>query len=123
MSESLVSIGQSRVVGFFAVCCLLALMNAARGLLEGTSNGFFFSVAQCVFILLTGSAAWNLYQSRKIGWYLSLIVILNWFGAVTNLRAVWNAFTSIFTVGMIAVLIWLFRKDVRTRFEIRFETK
>jgi len=123
MSESLVSIGQSRVVGFFAVCCLLALMNVARGLLAGTSNGLFFSVAQCVFILLTGSAAWNLYQSRKTGWYLSLIVILNWFGAITNLRAAWNALTSIFTVGMIAVLIWLFRRDVRDRFEIRFETK
>ena len=123
MSESLVSIGQSRVVGFFTVCCLLATMNAVRGLLEGTSNGLFFSVAQCVFILLTGSAAWNLYQSRKIGWYVSLIVILNWFGAITNLRAAWNALTSIFTVGMIAVLIWLFRRDVRNRFEIRFETK
>ena len=123
MSESLVSIGQSRVVGFFAVCCLLALMNAARGLLEATSNGLFFSVTQCVFILLTGSAAWNLYQSRKIGWYLSLIVILNWFGAITNLRAAWNALTSIFTVGMIAVLIWLFRQDVRARFEIRLELK
>ena len=50
------SLGQSRVVGFFAVCCLLALMNAIRGLVEGTTNSLSFSVAQRVFILLTGSA-------------------------------------------------------------------
>jgi len=80
----------------------------------------FFALAQSMFILFTGAAAWYLYQSKRAGWYLSFIVVLNWFGSVTSLRGVWNLFTSVFTVGMIAVLIWLLRAEVRARFEVKF---
>ena len=120
MSDTTISVGQSRVVAFFAVCCTLAMVNVVRGLLTRTSDGMFFALAQCVFILFTGAAAWYLYQSKKAGWYLSLLVVLNWFGSVASLRDVRNILTSVFTVGMIAVLIWLFRADVKARFEVKF---
>jgi hypothetical protein len=120
MSSATISVGQSRVVAFFAVCCTLALTNIVRGMLARTSNGMFFALAQGVFVLFTGAAAWYLYQSKKAGWYLSLIVVLNWFGSVASLRDIWNILTSVFTVGMIVVLIWLFRPDVKARFEVKF---
>jgi len=120
MSNTTISVGQSRVVAFFAACCALALMNVVRGLLTRASNGMPFALTQCIFILFTGSAAWYLYQSKKTGWYLSLIAVLNWFGSVANLRGIWHLLTSVFTVGMIVVLIWLFRPEVRARFEVKF---
>jgi hypothetical protein len=60
MSNATNSVGQSRVVAFF--CTLFAL----------TSDGVFFALAQYMFILFTGSAAWYLYRSKKTGWYLRL---------------------------------------------------
>jgi len=118
MSEESFAIWKSRVIGFLAVCCTGALLNVIRGLFSATAKGMLFAVAQGVFIFFTGSAAWYLYQSKKAGWYLSLIVVLNWFGSLVNLKVGWQAFTSILSLGMIGVAIWLFLPDVRSRFEV-----
>ena len=60
MSNATNSVGQSRVVAFF--CTLFAL----------TSDGVFFALAQYMFILFTGSAAWYLYGLKRTAWYLRL---------------------------------------------------
>ena len=118
MNEQSFSIWKSRVIGFLAVCCTLALLNAVGGLLSGNKYGVIFALAQGVFIFFTGSAAWYLYKSKKVGWYLSLIVILNWFGGLLNMANARHVYTSIFSVGMIGVAIWLFRPEVRNHFEV-----
>jgi hypothetical protein len=120
MSDEAMTFGQKTVIGFFAVCCALALTNVIRFAVSGTKVGILFALAQCVFILFAGSAAWYLYQSKKAGWYLSALVVLNWFSALVNLKLAWGIFTAAFSAGMFAVLLWLLRSSVRARFGVKF---
>jgi len=118
MTTRPIYIGQSRVVGFFVIYCLYTGFNVIRGAYYGASAGVRFVLAQCVFICLTGTASWYLYQSKKAGWYLSLIVVSNWFLSLIGMKVFWNAFAILVTVGMVAVLTWLFRPSVTAYFDV-----
>jgi ribose/xylose/arabinose/galactoside ABC-type transport system permease subunit len=78
-------------------------------------------VVWCAFFALTTAAAWYLYVSKKAGWYLSLTVALSWFaGLIAGLITMsWNLFTIVMTVGMVAVLIWLFLPSVTAHFGVK----
>jgi hypothetical protein len=78
-----------------------------------------FAIAQTVFTLFAGMAAWNIYQWKKTGWYLGILVVLQWLSAIVNLgdRAGW--LTLALTVPMAAVGTWLFLPAVKARFGIR----
>jgi hypothetical protein len=80
-----------------------------------------FAVGWCAFVLLTAAAAGYLYVSKRAGWYLSLTVALSWFaGLITGVvRLSWNLFTIVMTVGMVAVLIWLFLPSVTEHFGVK----
>jgi len=45
---------------------------------------------------------------------LSLLVALSWFAGLIIMS--WNLFTIVMTVGMVAVLIWLFLPNVTAHF-------
>jgi hypothetical protein len=64
-----------------------------------------------------GTAAWYLYLSNRTGWYLSLTAALAWFAGLIAMS--WNFFTIILTVGMVAVLIWLFLPGVSAHFGVK----
>ena len=76
-----------------------------------------FALGWCGFVLLMGVAAWSLYVSKRVGWYLSLIVTLTWFAGLTTTS--WNLFTTVITVGMVVVLIWLFLPGVTAHFGVK----
>jgi hypothetical protein len=119
MTGNSIILVQSRVVGFFVICCFFAGIGIVRGSISGTRLGLRFVVAQSLFIFFTGAASWYLYQSKKAGWYLSLLAVLNWFLRLATLR-VGNLFANLISVGMIIVLIWLFLPNVRAHFDLKF---
>jgi hypothetical protein len=120
MTATGIHVGQSRVVGFLAVVCVLAGYGVIRGILGGNRFDLFFPLAQGVFAVLAGVAAWYLYQSKKVGWYLSVLVALNWFIGLSKMKIFWNLFVLLVTLGMAAVLIWLVLPGVRSHFGLEF---
>jgi hypothetical protein len=121
MTVTSVHIGQSRVVWFFVLSCIYGGLPVARTLLSGPEVSVVFAVGWCAFVLLTAAAAGYLYVSKRAGWYLSLTVALSWFaGLITGVvRLSWNLFTIVMTVGMVAVLIWLFLPSVTEHFGVK----
>jgi hypothetical protein len=117
MTATSIQLGQSRVVWFFTLSCFFGGYGIIRTLLSGLHVSVPFALSWCGFVLLTGTAAWYLYVSKRAGWYLSLIVALTWLaGAITM---TWNFFTIVLTVGMVAVLIWLFLPGVTAHFGVK----
>jgi hypothetical protein len=114
-------IGQSRVVWFFVLSCIYGGLPVALTFLSGPKISVVFAIAWCAFVLLTITAAWYLYVSKKAGWYLSLIVALSWIAGLIAgvVRLSWNLFTIVMTVGMAAVLIWLFLPSVTEHFGVK----
>jgi hypothetical protein len=119
MTGNSVMLAQSRVVGFFVILCLSAVIGVVRGLILGTRFSLGFIVAQSLFIFSTAAASWYLYQSKKAGWYLSVLVVLNWFLKLASARVGWNFFASLVSVGMIIVLLWLFLPKVKAHFDLK----
>jgi hypothetical protein len=117
--SAVLSAGHRFTVGFLGLCCALGLLNVARGLLTGTQSGMLFALAQTVFSLFTGAAAWNIFQWKKIGWYLGFFVVLQWFSSMVNFRGGVGWFTIVLTFPIVAVAIWLYLPVVRARFEIK----
>jgi len=66
-----------------------------------------------------GIAAWKLYQSKKAGWYLTLIFVLAWFLVLPTIRILWSAYTIAFTFGMFAVLVWLLQPSVKANYGVK----
>jgi hypothetical protein len=91
-------------------------VNVVRGLLSGTKAGLTLGLAQGVFTLFSGTAAWNIYGWKKAGWYLGILVVLQWFSAIVNLGLVDNWFYLLFSVPMVVVAIWLLLPAVKARF-------
>ena len=118
MSE-IVSVGQRRTVGFLAICCAVAALNVVRGLITGTQSGMLFGLAQAVFTLFAGTAAWNIYQWKKAGWYLGILVVLQWFSSLINIRVEVGWLTKAFSVPMAVVGIWLCLLAVPARFGVK----
>jgi hypothetical protein len=118
MSE-MVSGGQRFTVGFLVLCCALGLLNVARGLISGSRLGILFALAQIVFILFAGTAAWNIYRWKKVGWYLGFLVVLQWLSGIVNLRGEVGWLTLALTVPMAALAIWLYLPAVRARFNVK----
>jgi len=77
------------------------------------------ALAQTVFALFTGVAAWNIFQWKKAGWYLGWIVVLQWFGSLINLQGRVGGFTLILTVLIALAGIWLYLPGVRAKFEVK----
>lgn len=122
MIDTPVHLGQSRVVGFFVICCVLAAMGMIRGLTLGGQVNPVFVAAQLLFIILAGTAAWFLYASESVGWYLSLLAAANWFTVLIT-ETIHSGFYAVFlSVGMLAVLVWLFRRSVMDHFKIKLLT-
>jgi hypothetical protein len=117
MTVTSIQLGQSRVVWFFTLSCLFGAYGITRTLLSGLKVGIPFALGWCVFILLMGTAAWYLYVSKRAGWYLSLTVALVWLASLITIS--WNFFTIVLTVGMVAVLIWLFLPGVAVHFGVK----
>jgi len=120
MTETGVHVGQSRVVGFFAMACVFSGYGVIRGILGGSGFGLFFLLAQGSFAALTGAAAWYLYRTKKVGWYLGILVIFNWFLGLTKMRIFWNLFVLLVTFGMLVSLIWLLLPRVRSHLGMEF---
>ena len=117
MTVTSIQIGQSRVVWFFTLCCLFGGYGITRTLLSGFKVGVPFALGWCAFVLLMGAAAWYLYVSKRAGWYLSLTVALVWFAGLITMS--WSFFTIVLTVGMVAVLFWLFLPGVTAHFGVK----
>jgi len=120
MTATGIHVGQSRVVGFLAVVCVLAGYGVIRGILGGNRFDLFFPLAQGVFAVLAGVAAWYLYRTKKVGWYLGILVIFNWFLGLTKMRIFWNLFVLLVTFGMLVSLIWLLLPRVRSHLGMEF---
>src|SRR5258708_1670829 len=105
MTVTSIHISQSRVVWFLALSCIFGGRGVAQTLLSGLNISLPFAVGWGLFVVLTATAAWCLYQSKRAGWYLSLIVALSWLAGLFMIS--WNLFTIVMTVGMVSVLIWL----------------
>jgi hypothetical protein len=116
MTATPIQIGQSRVVWFFTLCCLFGGYGIARTLLSGFKVGVF-ALGWCAFVLLMGTAALYLYASKRAGWYLSLTVALVWLASLITMS--WSFFTVVLTVGMVAVLYWLFLPGVTAHFGVK----
>jgi hypothetical protein len=114
--SAIVCKGQGLTVGFLALCCLFAVLNILRGLATVIQAGLLFAVAQTVFTLFAGTAAWNIRKWNKPGWYLGLIVVLQWVGSLVNLGPKVGWFTMALTVPMAMVGVWLYLPSVRARF-------
>jgi hypothetical protein len=117
MTVTSIQIGQSRVVWFFTLVFLFGGFGITRALLSGQNVSVPFTAGWCAFVLLTGTAAWCLYVSKRAGWYLSLIVALIWFASLITVR--WSLFTIVLTVGMVTVLVWLFLPGVTAHFGVK----
>jgi hypothetical protein len=117
MTVASIQLGQSRVVWFFALSCLFGGYGMVRTLLSGLHVSILFALGWSGFVLLMGTAAWYLYVSKRAGWYLSLIVALTWLAALITMS--WNFFTIVLTIGMVAVLIWLFLPGVTAHFGVK----
>ncbi len=120
MTTNSIYLGQSRVVGFFAVCCVLAGLGVFRSVTSEVRIRLGFAIAECAFILVMGIAAWYLYQSRKAGWYLTLVVVLIWFLVLPAMKILWSAYTIALTFGMFAVLAWLLQPRVKANYGVKF---
>ena len=118
MSESPIYLGQARVTGFFAICCLLALMNMVRTL-SARNISPRLELVLSIFIVFSGLAAWYLYVSKSAGWYLSLLTVANWFAVAITAKILFGFFAICLSVGMVAVLIWLFRREVIDHFQVK----
>ena len=84
-----------------------------------TETGVLFALAQTIFALFAGAAAWNIHQWKKAGWYLGLLVVLQWFSSLINLGASVGWLTIALTFPIAGVGIWLYLPVVRARFEIK----
>lgn len=120
MTTNSIYLGQSRVVGFFTVCCVLAGLGVFRGVTSEVRIRLGFALAECAFILIMGIAAWYLYQSKKAGWYLTLTVVLIWFLVLPAIKILWSAYTIALTFGMFAVLVWLLQPRVKANYGVKF---
>jgi hypothetical protein len=120
MTTSSTTLAQSRVVGFFAICCVFAGFGLIRNLMSGARLSFTFGLAQSTFVLFSGAAAWYLYQSKRVGWYLGLLAILDWFLGLTRMKISWNVWGNLVSIGMVVVLVWLFLPSVKAHFDLKF---
>ncbi len=84
-----------------------------------TQSGMFFALAQTVFALFAGTAAWNIHHWRKAGWYLGFLVVLQWFSSIINIGTSVGWLTVTLTLPIAAVGVWLYLPAVRARFEIK----
>jgi hypothetical protein len=107
MSE-IVSVGQRRTVGFLAICCAVAALNVVRGLITGTQSGMLFGLAQAVF-----------HSFRRHGSVERILVVLQWFSSLINIRVEVGWLTKAFSVPMAVVGIWLCLLAVRARFGVK----
>lgn len=117
--SSVLETGNRLVVGFLGLCCALAILNVARGLLTRTEPEMLFALAQTIFALFAGVAAWNIHQWKKAGWYLGLLVVLQWLSSLLNLGVSVGWLAIALTFPIAGVGIWLWLPMVRARFEIR----
>lgn len=111
--------GHQIVVGFLGLCATLGIFNLGRGLLSGTQEGMFFGLAQAVFALFAGAAAWNIHHWKKIGWFLGCWVVLQWISGLVNLKVQIGWLTIALTFPMLTVGVWLYLPVVRSRFDIK----
>lgn len=95
--------GQRFTVGFLGLCTALGILNVVRGLLSGTESGMFLVLAQAVFALFAGTAAWNIHKWKKAGWYLGFLVVLQGLSSLVNLGARAGWFTIALTLPMAGV--------------------
>ena len=123
MTGSPISFGQSRVVGFFVICCLLGALNTVRRSLAGGGISSRFVLVQFAFIIFAGSAAWYLDVSKSAGWYLSLLAVANWFAIAISATILFGVYAIVLTVGMVAVLIRLHRREVIGHFQVKLLTR
>jgi hypothetical protein len=117
MTEKSIQLSQGRVAWFFTLSCLFGGYGITRTLLSGLHVGVPFALGWCGFVLLTGTAAWYLYVSKRAAWHMSLIVTLTWLAGLITMS--WNFFTMVMTVGMVTVLIWLFLPGVTAHFGVK----
>jgi hypothetical protein len=98
--------GQRLVVGFFAFCSALGLLNVVLGLLARTKWGLIIALVQGVFALLAAAAAWNIYRWEAVGWG-------------TNPQSGFHWLTVALACAMVAVVVWLWLPEVRTKFGLK----
>lgn len=113
--------GQRLVVGFFAFCSGLGLLNVLLGLLARTKLGLIIALAQGVFTLLAAAAAWNIYRWKAVGWGIGMLVALDSLSNIVNSRVGfrWLWLTVALAFAMVAVVVWLWLPDVRTKFGLK----
>ncbi len=116
-----VATGRQLAVSFQVLCSTVAAINAIKYLLTMTKLGILAALASGVFILFAGIAAWHIFKWNSIGRYFGFFVVLNWFGALINGRAV-GTLTYILSVPMAAFGIWLLLPEVKQEFQRRKAT-
>ena len=105
--------GHRFTVGFLGLCTTIGILNLGRGLLTGTQSGILFGLAQTVFALFAGAAAW------KAGWFLGFWVVLQWISGLVNSKVELGWLTIALTLPMLGVGVWLYLPAVRARFDIK----
>jgi hypothetical protein len=117
--SAVLDVGQRLVVVFLGLCSALGALNVVRGLVAWSKWGLIFGLAQGVFALLAGAAAWNIYKWKVAGWVIGLLVVLDWLSALVNSRIGYNWLTIVLTFPMAAAGIWLWFPEVRTKFGMK----
>jgi len=116
MTTNSIYLGQSRVVGFFAVCCVLAGLGLFRGLVSGGRIRPGFAIAECAFVLIMGIAAWYLYQSKEGRLVFNVDRCTRLVPGLADHQNTWSAYTIAFTFGVFAVLVWLLQPRVKANY-------
>jgi hypothetical protein len=111
--------GQRLVVGFFAFCSALGLLNVVLGLLARTKWGLIIALAQGVSALLAAAAAWNIYRLKAVGWGIGMLVALDSLSGIANPRIGFHWLTVALACAMVAVVVWLWLPEVRTKFGLK----
>jgi hypothetical protein len=109
--------GQRLVVGFFAFCSALGLLNVVLGLLARTKWGLIIALVQGVFALLAAAAAWNIYRWKAVGWGIGMLVALDSLSGIANPQSGFHWLTVALACAMVAVVVWL--PEVRTKFGLK----
>jgi hypothetical protein len=113
-----VATGRQLAVSFLVLCSTLSAVNAVKYLLTMTKLGILAALASGVFILFTGTAAWQIFQWNPTGRFFGFFVVLQWFGALINVRNV-GTLTYILSIPMAAFGIWLLLPPVKQEFQRR----
>ena len=113
--SSLINGGRPFAVGFLFVCCAIAVYRGAADLLSGKELSILSVLPRSVFVFFAGCAAWNINHWRKLGWFLGLFVVLQWFSGLIN-GPTPDALTLWLTLPLICMAVWLMLPAVRGKF-------